>query len=90
MKKKLSAIRRVDYGRPIDNPTTVRIPWVIHATKPVWYEEHRWDEICIWAIDQFGLPGDRYTTSPTENYMDFHFRNEQDAVFFGLKWSHYD
>ena len=46
-----------------------------------------WDETCIWAIEQFGLPGDKYLTRCSENSMDFSFNEEKDAVFFALKWS---
>ena len=42
--------------------------------------------MCIWAMEQFGLPGDKYTTHPTENYMDFYFQNEKDAIHFSLRW----
>ena len=58
----------------------VRIPWRHNDTIS------RWDEVCIWAIEQFGLPGDRYATHPEENHMDFVFRSSQDAVYFTLKW----
>ena len=58
----------------------VRIPWRHNDTIS------RWDEVCIWAIEQFGLPGQRYTTHPTADHMDFLFENSQDAVYFTLKW----
>lgn len=58
----------------------VRIPWRHNDTIS------RWDEVCIWAIEQFGLPGQRYTTHPTADHMDFLFESSQDAVYFTLKW----
>jgi len=58
----------------------VRIPWRHNDTIS------RWDEVCIWAIEQFGLPGQRYTTHPTSEHMDFAFESSQDAVYFTLKW----
>ena len=58
----------------------VRIPWRHNDTIS------RWDEVCIWAIEQFGLPGQRYTTHPTADYMVFLFENSRDAVCFTLKW----
>ena len=58
----------------------VRIPWRHNDTIS------RWDEVCIWAIEQFGLPGDRYATHPTADYMDFVFESSKDAVYFTLKW----
>jgi hypothetical protein len=60
---------------------TVRIPWC---------DDHGsiapWDAVCIWTLETFGLPGDRFTTHPTEYYMDFVFRNKQDAEIFTLRW----
>lgn len=58
----------------------VRIPWRRGDTI------FRWDEMCVWAIEQFGLPGDRYITHPTEEYMDFVFQRSEDAIYFKLKW----
>lgn len=46
-----------------------------------------WNETCAWAIEQFGLPGSRYYTHPTEEYMDFYFPKEEDAIHFSLRWS---
>jgi hypothetical protein len=38
-----------------------------------------WNETCATIIEHFGLPGDRYTSHPTEDNMKFIFKNEQDA-----------
>ena len=45
-----------------------------------------WNEACAWAVENFGLPGDNYVTHPTENHMDFLFKNEKDAILMTLKW----
>ena len=47
-----------------------------------------WDEVCYWAMNQFGAPGpwQRFDYDTTEDYMDFLFVNEQDAIMFTLKW----
>ena len=58
----------------------VRIPWRHNDTIS------RWDDVCVWAIEQFGLPGERYTTHPVKDHMDFVFESSQDAVYFTLKW----
>ena len=58
--------------------TRVRISWESnhkHAT---------WNETCAWAVEQFGLPGDRFETHATEDYMDFYFKDERDAIIFEL------
>ena len=60
--------------------TRVRIPWKIGDTIP------SWNETCIWAIQQFGLPGDKFVTRTTEDYMDFYFVDEKDAIHFELRW----
>jgi len=49
--------------------TKVRIPWKKGDTIS------DWDETCAWAMEQFGLPGDKFTTHPTVDYMDFYFDN---------------
>lgn len=61
--------------------TVIRIPWQIGDTITAW------NEVCAWAIEQFGLPGTKFTAHPTADYMDFKFLDEQDAVFFALRWS---
>jgi len=60
---------------------SVRIPWCDQ-----WGAIAPWDVICIWALETFGLPGNRFTTHPNEDYMDFVFYNKQDAEIFTLKW----
>lgn len=60
---------------------TVQIPWRNGDTIS------NWNETCAWAIEQFGLPGDRFTTTPTPDHMDFHFKHESDAIMFILKWT---
>ena len=46
-----------------------------------------WDEICIWAIEQYGMPGDKFTWHPTADYMIFDFVDERDAIYFMLRWT---
>ena len=58
----------------------VTIPWRLGDT------EQKWNETCAWAIEQFGLPGEKYVTHPTKDYMEFLFKNEQDAIMFSLRW----
>jgi hypothetical protein len=60
--------------------TKVRIPWRKGDTV------NNWDEVCIWAMDHFGLPGYKFTTHLTEECMDFYFMDERDAVLFELRW----
>ena len=46
-----------------------------------------WNDICIWAIEQFGLPGNRFTWHAKHDCMLFDFTDEQDAIHFMLRWS---
>ena len=64
--------------------TKVRIPWTIkNDTKDC---INNWNETCAWALEQFGLPGTKFTTHATEDYMDFYFHDERDAIHFSLRW----
>ena len=66
---------------PSNSPAIrIRIPWKKGDSIP------SWNETCAWAIEQFGLPGDKYETHATEEYMDFYFKDECDAIFFELRW----
>jgi hypothetical protein len=60
--------------------STVRIPWS---------REHdniyKWNEVCARAIEMFGLPGDRFTTSANVDYMDFTFNSNKDALMFAIE-----
>jgi hypothetical protein len=47
-------------------------------------KEYWWDETCAMVLEQFGLPGERYTSHPTENKMMFKFFNEKDATMCRL------
>ena len=58
--------------------TRVRISWQENHDIP------SWNQTCAWAVEQFGLPGDRYLTHATEEYMDFYFTDERDAILFEL------
>jgi hypothetical protein len=52
---------------------TILVPWDNQNS-------HWWNETCAMVLEQFGLPGDKYTSHPTENSMSFEFNNEQDAL----------
>lgn len=61
--------------------TRIRIPWRNGA------EVSSWNETCIWAIENFGLPGNNnYMCQATEQYMDYWFVDEKDAIRFALRW----
>jgi len=60
--------------------STVRIPWNRNSDN-----EKYWNEICIRAIEIYGLPGDRYQTHANVNYMDFIFNSNKDALMFAIE-----
>jgi hypothetical protein len=43
-----------------------------------------WNETCAKVLEQFGLPGERYTSHPDTNHMTFKFVNEYDALMCKL------
>lgn len=60
--------------------TRVRISWTVSSGIPTW------NDTFDWAIEKFGLPGDNFNTHCTEDYMDFIFKDEKDAIHFALRW----
>lgn len=57
-----------------------------HIVDVPWNHQHNiwWSEICAQIIEHFGLPGDRYTSHPTEDNMSFIFKNNKDALMCRL------
>ena len=45
----------------------------------------KWDEVSIWGIETFGLPGNRYITDININEMVWWFRDPQDRLLFVLR-----
>ena len=62
--------------------STVRIYW-----NREYDNESMWNEVCAWAIEYFGLPGDRFTTHANVNYMEFVFNSDKDALLMSLRWN---
>jgi hypothetical protein len=46
-----------------------------------------WNEVCAWAIERFGLPGDRFQTHANVEYMEFNFKSNKDALLMALRWN---
>ena len=44
-----------------------------------------WNDLCAWAIETFGLPGDRFQFESTEDWMIWRFRDQQEALVFQLR-----
>ncbi len=62
--------------------STVRIHWSRKYDNIV-----MWNEVCAWAIEYFGLPGDRFSTAANVDYMEFHFNSPKDALLMSLRWN---
>jgi len=62
--------------------STVRISW-----SKDFDNEYKWNEVCAWAIERFGLPGSRFQTSVNIDYMDFIFVSNKDALMMALMWN---
>jgi hypothetical protein len=41
-------------------------------------DEYWWNEVCTDVIEIFGLPGDRFTSHPYEDYILFCFNSKKD------------
>lgn len=59
----------------------VKIEWKLGQDTTEW-----WDQVCIWAIEEFGLPGHKFKTELTEDYMIFDFNEKEDAALMLLRW----
>lgn len=60
---------------------TIRVPW-----QDPYNKDFMWNELLAWTCETYGLPGDEtWRYHPTADYMDFHFRTENDAMMFQLK-----
>jgi hypothetical protein len=60
--------------------TTVRIPWSREFDN-----NYRWNEVCVRAMEMFGLPGNRFNTRSNIDYMEFIFNSEKDAIMFSIE-----
>ena len=62
----------------------VHIPW-----NPKINTLLAWNQVTASIMEHFGLPGGRYTTELTEDYMNFIFYNEKDGLMCKLLVSEY-
>lgn len=49
--------------------------------------EEQWNDAAAWAMERFGLPGDKYTCRMTTTAIEFWFLEEADALMFQLRWA---
>jgi hypothetical protein len=62
--------------------STVRIDW-----KHEYDNKQMWNDVCAWAIERFGLPGNRFETHANVDYMEFIFKSNKDALIMALMWN---
>lgn len=65
----------------LETPTTVCLTWELRDNM------ENWNDACAWALEQFGLPGGKFQTELTENWMKFKFRNPHDATIMALRFA---
>ena len=58
--------------------TEIRVDWMVGDTVSLWTEK------CATIIETYGLPGNKYFTSVTEDYMLFSFVDAEDALMARL------
>jgi hypothetical protein len=78
-------------GIDIDHDYCVRIPFakgdntnIFGVERQAYRNLNNWNEACAKAIEQFGMPGDKYTCRFLKECMEFWFRDEKDAMMFEL------
>lgn len=59
----------------------VKVTWCLEQDDMMW-----WDKVTVWVVEEFGLPGGRYKTELTEDYMIFDFDDKEDAMLMKLTW----
>jgi len=60
------------------NKYPIKIDWEIRDG------HDSWNEICTVVIEKFGLPGEKYTTELSNDYMIFNFKEPEDALLAKL------
>lgn len=61
-------------------PYPVTLDW---ARRP---SMERWNEICAWTVEHFGLPGIRYQTEVDVARMTWYFQSPQDQLIMTVAW----
>jgi len=65
----------------LETPNTVCLTWELLDNM------ENWNDACAWAMKQFGLPGDRFQTELTADWMKFKFFNPHDATIMALRFA---
>lgn len=65
----------------LENATTVCLTWELRD------DDTNWNDACAWAMEQFGLPGDKFQTQVTSDWLKFKFYNPHDATIMALRFA---
>lgn len=65
----------------VDKAREAREQGFVHRVSIPWQGQpnYWWNEACASVLEVFGLPGDRFTSHPKMDQMDFYFKSEKDA-----------
>ena len=72
------------YQSQKDYPYAVTLDW---DCRP---DIERWNNICAWTVEYFGLPGGRYRTEVTTKKMTWFFSDQEDQLIMTLAWGNDD
>ena len=61
----------------------VHVPW-----NPKLKSTLLWNQVTASILEHFGLPGDRFITHATEDYMEWMFNDNRDRLLFVTAWGH--
>jgi hypothetical protein len=66
--------------RKVDGKSSAYEQGFVHLIRLPWTGQsgHWWNESCADIMEVFGLPGSRFVSHPTPDYMDFYFKSERD------------
>lgn len=59
----------------------VKLDWRLGQDTDNW-----WNQACVWVMEEYGLPGGKYKTELTADYMIFDFDKQEDAAMTALRW----
>jgi hypothetical protein len=59
----------------------IRKDWTTDQDTDAW-----WNNVCVWVIENYGLPGDNYVTELSSDYMIFKFKEKEHAMVTALRW----
>jgi hypothetical protein len=74
-------LKTIKKHRKIDSRIPAKAAGYVHIVSVLWrgQREYWWNDTCADIVEVFGLPGDRYTSHPSMDKMDFYFKSQRDA-----------